>query len=517
MTKLPDQSAGILNKPVMSMKISTFLQCIVVMLSAAILLSFISLKEEHPYINGTGILLIQMICLVLFLALGNFSTKYPPVIIVAVNLILYVIMRLLILIYYPDSFLEPWNLTYDYLNGMLLYILLGTLACIFGIWIGLRGSPRGNASRKQSTNFTRLLSEAFFFSIIFRLILYYAYGYAGATGSGEGLNFLTRYVIRFFDPIALLIMIVVSYSLYEDELKKHRAVLISVIVAYFAYYSLTGSRGAIYEITMLLLYFGIFMYGNFTVKVKLRYIFFLLLLAPLAIYFYFLIDVIRRIQFSASHISFFDVINAVSQFDLSQFDLKKIITDLSYRLSFFEQLFYPMHATDIGYHNISEIVNFKTAFLSSLNRIIPGHIFGNILFFEYAFPFFWSGGPVYNIAESGRIDYVGYAWTMFGMSYQLFGYGGGIVFIFLFTAVIAFFTKLSKKMSSFEGCCYGVLSLYALDFWIRNFGIDNLIDRCFHLAAILFIYISALKFIGIKSRVQKNNILETGQYGDQIS
>jgi len=56
-------------------------------------------------------------------------------------------------------------------------------------------------------------------------------------------------------------------------------------------------------------------------------------------------------------------------------------------------------------------------------------------------------------------------------------------------------------MRSFEGCVYGMLSLYVLDMWVKNLGIDNLIDRSFHLAVILFIYITALKFIAGKRRM----------------
>ena len=162
----------------MPIKISTLLRCIIVMLSTAILLSFFLLRDELTYIDGLGILLIQMICLVLFLVLGKFSTKYPPVIIVAVNLILFIVMRLLVLIFYPESFFGgvsvPGNMTGEIMNGLLFYMLLGTIAYILGIWIGLRGSAIENNSRK-GPDFTRLLAKVFFFVAIFKLANYFSF------------------------------------------------------------------------------------------------------------------------------------------------------------------------------------------------------------------------------------------------------------------------------------------------------------------------------------------------------
>jgi len=483
---------------IMAIKISTLLRCIIVMLSAAILLSFFSFHEELTYIDGFGILLIQMICLVLFLALGKFSTKYPPVIIVAVNLILFVIIRFLVLIFYPESFFGgravSSSMTGAFMNGMLLYMLLGTIACVFGISFGLGGNTRANVSMKQGYDFTRLLGVAFFFVIIFRLANYYVSGYVGSTGSGEHLNFFNRYIMRLLDPQALLIMILASYYAHKTERKNYKAVLISTLVGYFLYVSLIGSRSVLLDIIIILLYFSIIIYGDFVLNVRLRHLF-LLLIAPLSIAVFFFVGAIRTVQFSALNISFFDMINIVSQMDFSEFDLKTIVTDISYRVSFFESLFFPMYGTDVGFYDISAIVNYKTAFLSSLNRIIPWKILGNILFLEYAFQYYMNYETTSVITESGRVDNIGYLWTMFGMSYQLFGYAGGILFIFLFTSAIAFLIKLSKKMRSFEGCVYGMLSLYVLDMWVKNVGIDNLIDRSFHLAVILLIYNSVLKIL----------------------
>ena len=162
----------------MPIKISTLLRCIIVMLSTAILLSFFLLRDELTYIDGLGILLIQMICLVLFLVLGKFSTKYPPVIIVAVNLILFIVMRLLVLIFYPESFFGgvsvTGSMTGEIMNGLLFYMLLGTIACILGIWIGLRGSAIENNSRKGH-DFTRLLAKVFFFVAILKLANYFSF------------------------------------------------------------------------------------------------------------------------------------------------------------------------------------------------------------------------------------------------------------------------------------------------------------------------------------------------------
>lgn len=490
----------------MPIKISTLLRCIIVMLSTAILLSFFLLRDELTYIDGFGILLIQMICLVLFLALGKFSTKYPPVIIVAVNLILFVVLRLLVLIFYPESFFGGVSvsetMTGEIINGLLFYMLLGTIACIFGIWIGLRGNARENDNRKErkEPDFTRLLVRVFFFVAIFRLANYYVSGYVGSPGSGAHLNFFNRYIMRLLDPQALLIMILASYYAHKNERKNNSVVLISSIVGYFLLFSLTGSRGVSLDIIMVLLYSGIFIYGNFVLNIRLRHLF-LLLIAPLVIAVFFLIGEIRVVQFSASNISFYDIINIVSQIDFSRFDIRMVATNIAYRVTFFEPLFFPMYGTDVGFYDISAIVNYKTAFLSSLNRIIPGKIFGDILFLEYAFPYYMSYEPTSIITESGRVDNIGYLWTMFGMSYQLFGYAGGILFIFLFTAAIAFLIKLSKRIRSFEGYSYGILSLNVLDMWVKNYGIDNLIDRFFHLAVILLIYNTALKFIAGKGRM----------------
>jgi hypothetical protein len=181
-------------------------------------------------------------------------------------------------------------------------------------------------------------------------------------------------------------------------------------------------------------------------------------------------------------------------------ELSDSIGALSYRLSFIEPTIFPIYFDELGLNDISNLVNIETSILSSINRMIPGKLFGEILYTEFAYGFMYDSNGISGVfSESGRVDYAGYEWTIFGISYQLFGFYLGLIFITFSIFGISSLVKYAIRLKSYYSNVYALFFVIALELWVRNLGLDNFLDRIFH--TFIFLSINILIF-----KLFKNNL-----------
>jgi hypothetical protein len=262
---------------------------------------------------------------------------------------------------------------------------------------------------------------------------------------------------------------------------------LALLVLYFLSLTLSGSRSGIFEIIILLLSYKLIIDGNFSIKLSGWRIVLLIFLVPLSLVVYQISTQLRAHWYGAD-LSIASAIDSSLAPENDVLAFKTLISGVSYRLSFLEPTMFPIFAQDLGLNDVTELVNVNTTLLSSINRLIPGKPLGDILFTEYAYGYIYNAQEgVLAYAESGRVDHVSYEWTIFGIAYQLFGFLGGVMFIFGLTALLARIIRKFNRRSDFYGLSCSIFFMGILSVWVRNLGIDNLIDRTAHGLVILFI------------------------------
>ncbi len=475
-----------------NLKISDWLRVIIVALAGLSVAAYRLIDQNHPYIDGASVALMVTLGAVLYSVSGRYSSKFPSAILVTVMLIIFVQSRVFVLIIYPESLLHHSRVTSVMFNTTMVYIIVGSIACYLGCAVAYvrYGGRRSRGFREIQGNHDQEVSffwTVFMISVGLTLAVYYSLGYAGATGSGAHLGFFQRYVARLVAPTAWLIMFLSAYMLHPDRRAKIY-LLITAVGAYVIGLMLQGSRSGVFESLTLLLAAKVLLEGNFVLPLRQRHLMLSLIALPVVL-LSFQIPTQLREHWYDSKFSLAEHLGDILSGKTPVLGDETMILDISYRLSFIEPTLFPIFATDLDLNDVSDLVNPRTTALSSVNRLIPGKPLGDILFTEYAFGFIYNAQDgVLAYSENGRVDRVGYEWSMFGISYQLFGFYGGCVFIFLVTALLVKLIKVLAASKSIYGVSFGLYFMTIFIVWIRNLGIDNLIDRTAHGFAVLLIY-----------------------------
>lgn len=468
----------------MELKISSLLRLVIAILAASSLVAFSILEFEHPYFNSISLGLMLFFAGILYFFSGKFSSKYPPAIIVTLLLILFVQLRTAVLVVLPDSLLHSAKVTSEMFNVTLGYMIIGSVACYLGLALGYGNDGRFDLQSKTRNSFQddfqlRFMAIAFVLTIILSMVIYYSLGYVGATGDGEHLGFFQRYIARFIYPIGWLMMFMATYALHSNK-PSHIRLFGVLLGLYFLSFLLSGSRGGIYEIIILILSYKLIVEGDFMIRMSGWRLALLLGVVPVSLVGYWVATQLRAYWYGADQ-SIFTAFDTLLSSGDGILALENLVSDISHRLSFLEPTMCPIFFQELGLGDVSELVNIKTTVLSSINRLIPGKPLGDILFTEYAYGFIYEPqGGVLAYSESGRIDHVGYEWTIFGIAYQLLGFPAGIILIFGLTALLARIVQAFNKLGNFYGLSCSIFFMGILSVWIRNLGIDNLVDRTVH-------------------------------------
>lgn len=470
-------------------RFSYILRFIVFLFALCTLFSYYFLVNEHPYYDTYSLLLIELICLFIFYTSGKYSTRFPLIILFNFLIILFVLSRTFVLLLIPEAFWEYSNMNSEMMNSTLLFIFLGIMASTFGVKFGYSIKNRFSVDTRNfngqdmfiSASLVKLLGVIFFLIVVFQMLNYYIMGYSGATGSGERLSFFWRYPARLFNPIIMIMVLFATYIVYSHKRPHKWAKYMIVFCAFFLvfFFLAQGSRSGLFEVVILYLVFNIAHKGNFKVRLSMGRLLLVLLSVPLSIITYIYASSLRVFQWEYGDISLNSFIENYSVMinTMEEISLPDIVSTISYRLNSLRPIFCVMHGKNLGMYDISNMVNLKTTLLSSLDRMVPGKLFEGIIPSEYAFGFMFRPGGVIANVTGDSINYVGYEWNAFGISYQIFGYWGGIVFIFLMSVLFGYLTNFLLRKHNLWGYSYGILCVYSYYMWTANVGIDNLVDR----------------------------------------
>lgn len=489
----------------MRMSVSRYLRVVVVFFSICSFGYFFG--DEHPYIVPWTFFIFQIFCGILFTVAGRFSDKYPETNIIVFLLILFVQLRFIVLIFIPESFVG--NADQENTAQTMLYIIFATIACFVGVKLGsdlVKKEVTGEALIKSSNlNINKIVvysSRFLIFSTLVLLLSHLMGGYAGSTGSSEHLGFVRRYLIRLIDYIPLCIIVLVSYQ-FSTVGKIEKMVILFSFVFFVASFLLVGSRSGIFCVVLLLLSCQLAVSGNFLIKINFRSAILYLFIFIFSVITFPIATQLRGLQRHFGNLSLTALFEAASSIELGPEALRLLISEVSYRISYLEVTHSIVHTEELGYNDISDLVSAKTTVLSSINRMIPGKPLGNIFPTEFAYGFLFRSNGTVDESGSDRVDYVGTEWNMYGISHQLFGYRGSLVFICVFTAIFVFASKSFRVRQTLNGYFTAALFNYTIYNWVQNLGLDNFVDRTGHSFIIFALYIVGFDYIATENHKPK--------------
>jgi hypothetical protein len=478
--------------------VSGLFRAVVAVLAAASVAAYCAYGRDHPYLDPLSIGLILVFGAVLYACSGGIARRHPPVMIITLPLILFVQLRLLVLILIPDSLLHSDHVTSEMINVTLGYMIAGAIACYAGVALGYgkvkATKSQDNVAVSRSDARFKIVSAAFFALFAFACLDYFVYGYTGATGDGSHLGFFQRYFARLINPQTVFIMAVTAY-LVRFNRKRYGGLFVAILILYGAGFIFRGSRSGVFEIVTFLLGAKIIVDNDFTIRINLTRTILSGAVIAVSILGYILATNMRGRWYGEDAPAFLST-NNLNGNGASVSPWRDLASGISYRLSFLEPTLFPAFAEKLELNDVSGLVNVRTTVLSSINRLVPGKPFGDILFSEYAYGYIYNAtSGVLVVSADGRIDHVGYEWSMFGISYQLFGYVGGVLFIFGFSALLACIMRQCRDWGGYVALAYGVFLSTVLAAWVRTLGLDNLIDGAAHNLILLLIYVVGFRCI----------------------
>ncbi len=499
----------------MRLTLGNILQFLILTTVSIAFFGFLLSEESHPYVDWKSHLYFLGLSLLLVAACRKSASHAPIVLILVATLYAFVISRISFLYLYPDGFLGFERLAPEFFSGTLLYLLLSTSAAIAACLVveSVGRLKTGTKSRHFAADFVNQRAAVLFLLAICMLKLFTfffdeTYGFSGATGSGEHLGIFDRYLAFLINPLAacLVALVAVAHGSRTGQTRS-RAILMCV-GAFASYLALSGSRSSTFEGVLVVIAFWVIFWGNSPVRVPKVYLVATGALFLLSIAVWPLVTAFRELVWYGDR----DILSSIpvafeAAYSTKQQGVLEKLAPISQRVSLIESTVYPLYAEELGFGGISDLVNLETVTWGTLSRVLPGNIFGEYLFGEYAFGYFLGRSGV-RYDSSKLVNFVGYEWGMFGISYQVFGYLGGLVAIFVVTGTIAAMVRVFRSRPEPWAHLISLFFCYTMNSWVHNLGFDNLIDRTVRTGFVILIYAVLLGVVQLRSSPKRRGSIQ---------
>lgn len=500
----------------MNVRVSTLFQAIVLATMSFVALAYLASDMAHSYFDAISILLIEVIGVTLYISGGKLAERFPESIVVSATIYVFVLLRLAVLVIIPESLLHGHATTAEFMNNALFFILFGMIAG----YLGLASGGSLGEKRRTSGRIIQLTGERQALQVIFLLLLlsvlsevlqYFLLGYMGTSSDKSEFNFFSRYISVLISPVPFSLLFFLVWTTEATTLKSKR-LLFWMLITTFLGSVLMGSRGT--TLFILLLWFSsrLILDGNFKAQVNLKNIAISFCVILLLAFLFFFALIFRALRYTEN----IDLESAFSSIAAST-DLHSVlmgmISDISYRLSAIESVNFVVSWQEYGLRDVSNLINFETSILNAVERIIPGSQFDRRIFSEFAYGFMFYSDGVVAISDDGRLDLTGYEWNIFGLSYQLFGGYGGVLFIFISFLFLGYSIRKFISIGGIYGVGYAIFLTWSLNAWVQNLGFDNFVARTvlqfLSLTLSVFIVTNFVpKFQVIRRRVLKSTRLQ---------
>lgn len=427
------------------MKFTHILSLGLILFMSIFLVSY-AFQHDVVFIDGESILYVVIITLTLIILLmkaDRFSVAILVVLVIytffryllgAFNLFLLSIYKEDVWMYsvYSWARVEDTNLWLRY--AFVCTILVGT-GLIIGGKISFNGMNSDNKFREKQIRIPakHLLMIYILFTTV-RLIDFYKFGY-GAISGHQGSPLYTLYGLINIDVLIfiLLVMVITRWCVSSQTDKR---IFIFIIIAYVALKVLSGSRSSLYFIFLYFIYFILTFRGDYVVRYKIML--FVIGLVMLGTLLYPISKAFKNIvQYSyGSTISY--------TYIKEGFSLSDTLTDfMEHRTASFLEIVDRL-ATMTGQLKIitgqqvipvEEHINLINIFKRTINDLVPGDVFTDLIPTQTVY------ATVYGGESPKDVIYGGEFYSLYGVCYVLFGYGGALLVLFLTATMIGYLWK----------------------------------------------------------------------------
>mgnify|MGYP000067650016 CR=1 FL=1 len=315
-------------------------------------------------------------------------------------------------------------------------------------------------------------------------------------------GFLQRYVLTIFQPDLFFYLALTFFYTASDVFRKKRFLSILIVISLFMIWKLfSGSKDGLFMLSIY--YFTIYaIFSNDRkIKITIGHMIAGLVLIAIAMVSFLYVDIIRVVFWAGGDLS--DVTDISSRLEKSDL-IRGTIGRLSNRLSIFDESFFSLYLTDLGYHSIDHLVNFGTTLALVIDVIIPSTIFPGLIKPQYALAIAIDQDTFVNAA--GFEVMTGFVWGFVGFFGYLFGKllgaffsilwisGGILYFIFLCRYVFPKTLSVYFLVYHIPVWLYLVLASMGLEHsasWFVHIPIINIIN--YLLYAFLFSIILQIK------------------------
>ena len=458
------------------------LQAINIIIGLYTIINYIYLGETR-FINSTTIILsIALVSQTSLALLIEKNNRNPLIIILAINIIIFYSLRIISLNIFNFSVIfDRVSFSSEDLNISLNFILFANIFLYLGLII----------SNKGEKNYIRNVNEIDIRGKFLAMIIYFMFVNVLSLTSinfwnSDNIPRIINFIVLLFDPIPMLIVIVVFCVTYYKKILKQDlfyfiiAVSIAILITIFQ-----GSRSGALKVIWIII--SVLLASNQKIAISYKNIKLMIILSPLIILLvYWSFNVATNIRTSLPRDSFdFDNIIEVAFNTLYEYNPDEA-SPLAF---FFERLGYLDFSSEIIANSTlySTVVNFP-AYIKSIidNLLTPGFDIYDQAKIAYSLWFAYKdlGEPLKSIAATHQqSDQMG----LYGELYILFTYWSLPIF-FLITFWLG---RLYKNIKSNDLFLMNIKrSLLLIIFYniINSFGLDGLIIDNSILIIQVFVY-----------------------------
>ncbi len=433
----------------------------------------------NPYIDFTTLVLLCMLSLQVHMILMFESRRRDPfVLLLALNITFFYLLRILTLAYDPWSdVLGRYALTVDDINLTLLFIFFGVWSIFFGVCVvKFKILPiKERNSAPYYWNIRLLNPVTIILIFIFMLLASFYFKFFSGLGRTEFSEYsrLESYISIFINPVIVLIL---TFAYITTNFKIiPRKYLYSIVILFAIYILFTifaGSRGGMLAVTMSGLFVLLAAKNKISFNKAALFLIIFIIIPVSIISFNF--ATYNRSVINSQQTKEIDIENFISS--ISSYQIDATDTLVSGLRPVFSRIGFLDMATDLASNSdkYDRVINFEYYLKSIIDRIgiTPGfHVF-NVYQAAITLHYIYNNMDIPIVMTSYNSD----QFTIFGEYYVLFKGYGSLVALFVVAYIFKIMYLSIKARDMFSLCFYRAIFLYIFyNFWLNSFGTDWLI------------------------------------------
>lgn len=385
-------------------------------------------------------------------------------------------LRFMVLMLYPDQYIFPWlNVDSEDINQTLFFLLMGVVVATAGFRLGSKEFFSGKRTKQAERAFYIPTGRLFILTLVYigiQMILWFTLGtassYLGESESG-GLLFL-----RHFVSVETVVMIATISAIesWRTVEKVDRYLFYTLIGVAYGYSILSGSRAGFFTLGVLVFIYLTIKHGDFVIGRK--HVSLLGAALLISIVMFPVATLIRGAWTTASERGSLSSVTTDiwDQDTAADTGFGSLLLSQSDRVNGLDPLLIIVRQKDVN--SQVQYVNIEQTVKSTVNVLVPSAILG-----RKPFPGVMPASRLFTLIYRGRSEdqintnYQTDMWTLWGISYALFGWSGGIAVIFIVSFIAAVVYKRLGQMDTKYSLLLRVWWIFSIFYLLLSYGFDT--------------------------------------------